>query len=160
MLVEYNEKYDKNIKDLFIELQTYIMDLDKEGYNIVTEKYGEEYLKIVKMYLRENGGKILLYKENDKIVALIVGIINNEKEEVYDFKAPKRGKITDLIVSKEVRGKKIGSILLSAMEEYLAKEGCEDILLDVFAYNEKAYKFYKDKGYSERLISMSKILKE
>ena len=80
MLVEYNEKYDKNIKDLFIELQTYIMDLDKEGYNIVTEKYGEEYLKIVKMYLREKGGKILLYKENDKNVALIVGIINNEKE--------------------------------------------------------------------------------
>lgn len=159
MLVEYNEKYDKEIENLFIELQTYIRDLDKEGYNIVTEKYGEEYLKIVKKYLKEKSSKMLLYEENNKIVALIVGIINNEKEETFDFKAPKRGKVTDIVVSKEARGKGIGTILLDAMEKYLEEEGCVDILLDVFAYNENAYEFYKKKGYSERLISMSKKLK-
>ena len=32
-------------------------------------------------------------------------------------------------------------------ENYFKLEGCEYVLVDVFAYNEKAYKFYKDKGY-------------
>ena len=37
MIIEYDGKYDKDIINLFIELQRHIADLDREGYNILTD---------------------------------------------------------------------------------------------------------------------------
>ena len=45
MIIEYNEIYDEQIKDLLVELQEHIVDIDEEGYNILTNEYREEYLK-------------------------------------------------------------------------------------------------------------------
>ena len=39
MIVEYNSKYDDDIKSLLIELQKHIVAIDKEGYNILTKEY-------------------------------------------------------------------------------------------------------------------------
>lgn len=99
-------------------------------------------------------GKILLYKDNDKIVGLIVGIINNDETERQDFKAPKRGRITELVIDEEYRGKGIGKILLREMKEYLKSNGCEKVLIAVFGYNESAIKFYKENGFHIRMIDM------
>lgn len=48
--------------------------------------------------VKKCNGKILLFEDNEKIVGLIVGLINNEETERYDFKAPRRGRVTELIV--------------------------------------------------------------
>ena len=98
--------------------------------------------------------KRLLYKENEKIVGLIVGLINNDETEQYDFKAPKRGRITELVVDKEYRGKQIGKQLLNEMKKYLKSIGCEKILIAVFGYNESAIKLYKENGFHIRMIDM------
>ena len=45
MIEEYSQKYDEDIKDLLVELQETLARLDKEEYNIVTDKYREEYFK-------------------------------------------------------------------------------------------------------------------
>ena len=87
---------------------------------------------------------------------MIVGLINNEETSEYDFKAPKRGRITELIVSKNCRGKGYGKKLLNYMEQYLIDNGCKDILLGVFGYNENAIKFYEKNGYHIRTIDMTK----
>ena len=97
-----------------------------------------------------------MYRENKKIIGLIVGVINNEETSEYDFQAPKRGRITELIVSKNCRAKGYGKILLNYMEKYLIESGCKDILLEVFGYNENAIKFYEKNGYHTRLIDMTK----
>ena len=158
MIVEYNKQYDEDIKDLLVELQEYIVSIDKEKYNIITDEYREEYFKKTKDEIKKYNGKMLLYKENKKIVGLIVGLINNEETSEYDFKAPKRGRITELIVSKKCREKGYGKELLNAMEKYLINNGCKDVLLGVFGYNEKAIKFYEKNGYHTRLIEMTKKL--
>ena len=85
---------------------------------------------------------------------LIVGIVNNEKIQSYDFCAQKRGRITELIVDKEYRKKGIGKKLLLEMKKYLKSIGCEKILVEVFGYNENAIKFYKENGYHIRMIDM------
>ena len=41
MIIEYNNKYDEQVKDLLEELQQYLSDIDKERYNIVGESYRE-----------------------------------------------------------------------------------------------------------------------
>ncbi len=106
--------------------------------------------------VNEHDGKIFLYKQDEKIVGLIVGLVNNEIEQTYDFSAPKRGRITELIVLKDVRSNKIGTKLLSTMENYLYSFGCKDILIEAFAYNDKAVEFYKSHGYYIRMFDMTK----
>ena len=158
MIIEYNNKYDEDIKRLLEELQIYIASLDEEGYNIVTREFKEKNFIETMEEVEKYEGKILLYQEDNNITGLIIGIINNEEEETYNFIAPKRGRITELIVSHQSRSKGTGTKLLLAMEDYLKSVGCEDILLGVFAYNEKAKNFYEKHGYHNRMIDMTKKL--
>ena len=154
MIVEYSYEYDESIKDLLLELQQYLSDIDKERYNIVGESFREKYFEKTMKEVKNNNGKILLYKENGQIIGLIIGIINNEETDRYDFKVPKRGRITELIVSKEHRGNNIGKKLLDSMKDYLKSIGCEKILIAVFGYNEKAIKFYNKNGFHMRMMDM------
>ena len=154
MVLEYDEKYDDDIKDLLVELQEYIQNIDIEGYNILQKNYRKLYFEKVLNDVKNYKGKIFLYEDDNKIVGLVVGIVNNDEIETYDFKAPKRGRITELVISKNVRSKGIGTVLLKYMEDYLKSIGCKDILIGVFAYNDNAVKFYRKNGYHVRMIDM------
>ena len=156
MVLEYDEKYEDDIKDLLVELQEYIQNIDIEGYNILQKNYRKLYFEKVLNDVKNYKGKIFLYEEDNKIVGLVVGIVNNDEIETYDFKAPKRGRITELVISKNVRSKGIGTVLLKYMEDYLKSIGCKDILIGVFAYNDNAVKFYRKNGYHVRMIDMIK----
>lgn len=156
MVLEYDEKYDDDIKDLLVELKEYIQNIDIEGYNILQKNYRKLYFEKVLNDVKNYKGKIFLYEDDNKIVGLVVGIVNNDEIETYDFKAPKRGRITELVISKNVRSKGIGTVLLKYMEDYLKSIGCKDILIGVFAYNDNAVKFYRKNGYHVRMIDMIK----
>ncbi len=156
MIIEYDEKYKEEVKDLLVELQEYIISIDKEKYNIITKEYRDNYFNKTMDEIYKYEGKMYLYKDNDKIIGFIVGLINNLEESTYDFKCPKRGRITELVVSKHYRKSGVGSILLHSMEDYLKSVGCKDILLGVFAYNENAIKFYEKNGYHIRMLDITK----
>lgn len=44
-IIDYSSKYDESIKDLLVELQEYIVKIDREKYNILTGEYKENILK-------------------------------------------------------------------------------------------------------------------
>ena len=69
---------------------------------------------------------------------------------------PKRGRVTELVVSKEYRSNGIGKQLLDKMEKHFKEVGCKGVLIDVFAYNENAQKFYYKNGYFNRNIEVMK----
>ena len=48
MIVEYDESYNENIKDLLVELQNHIVNIDKEKYNIITDQYRDLYFNKTK----------------------------------------------------------------------------------------------------------------
>lgn len=156
MIIEYNEKYKEAVKDLLVELQEYIVSIDQEKYNIITKEYRDKYFNKTIEDINKYEGKMYLYKDNDKIIRLIVGLINNLEECTYDFKSLKSGRITELVVSNHHRTNGVGTILLHSMEDYLQSVGCKDILLGVFAYNENAIKFYDKNGYHIRMLDMTK----
>lgn len=160
MIIEYDSMYDEDIKDLLVELQKHISDIDKEGYNILTDDYRDLYFKKILEEIEAWKGKIFLYKEDERIVGLIAGVINNYAIDNYDFKAPMRGRVTELVVSSSVRSKGIGKKLLLKMEEYLKSIGCRDVLLGVFCYNTRAISFYEANGYHSRTTDMIKSLGE
>lgn len=155
-IIEYNEKYSEKVKDLFVELQEYITSIDKEGFNVVGNDFKEKYFLKTIEEVQKYEGKIFLALENTEVVGAIVGVINNDSVDYYDFKVPKRGRIVDLVVTNKFQGVGIGSKLLEKMEAYFKSVQCSGVLLDVFAYNEKAYSLYVRHGYFDRNIQMMK----
>lgn len=156
MIIDYSELYKEDVKNLLLELQEHIHSVDPEGYNIVGVNYREMSFLDTTEDVKKYNGKIMLYVENDEVLGMVIGLINNDTEETYNFRAPKRGRISELVVKKDVRSKGIGSMLLKSMEDYLHSVGCESILIGVFAYNNEAVKFYEKNGYHNRMLDMIK----
>ena len=66
-----------------------------------------------------------------------------DEYDYLDYKCPKRGEITELIVTSKIRSNGVGQELINKMEVYFKSVGCEYVIVDVFAYNEIGKKFYK-----------------
>lgn len=88
------------------------------------------------------------------------GIFPYDEYDYLDYKCPRRGEITELIVSKKIRSKGVGKELMDKMEEYFKSLGCEYVIVDVFAYNHNAENFYNKKGYHARMKTLIKKIDE
>ena len=156
-IVEYEEKYLEDVRDLLVELEEYILSIDKDDLDQLHPEYREKMALIDLEEVKNNNGKCYLAIEKDKAIGLIMGTIPPYDEYDYlDYKCPKRGKITELIVTSKIRSKGVGQLLINKMEEYFKSVGCEYVIVDVFAYNENAIKFYNKKGYRTRMETMIK----
>ena len=137
-IVEYEEKYLDDVKDLLVELEEYIVSIDKDSLDQLHPEYKEKMALLDLKEVNDNKGKCYLAVENDKAVGLIMGCIRPYDEYDYlDYKCPKTGEITELIVTNKIRNKGVGQLLINKMEEYFKSLDCEYINIDVFAYNER-----------------------
>lgn len=152
-IVEYSDKYLEDVKDLLVELEEYIVSIDKDELDQLHPEYREKMAILDLDEVREWNGKCYLAIEDGKAIGLIMGIIPGYDEYDYlDYKCPKRGEITELVVSKNIRSKGIGRELMKVMEDYFKANNCEYVLVDVFAYNDNAIKFYEKSGYHSRML--------
>jgi len=153
-IIEYTDKYLEDIKDLLTELEEYIVSIDEDNLDHVHSEYHEKMAVVDLEEVSKENGKCYLAIENDKAVGLIMGTIPPyDKYDYLDYKCPKRGKITELIVTSKVRSRGIGRQLITKMEEYFKSQGCEFVLIDVFAYNKKAIEFYSKNDYHARMYT-------
>ena len=158
-IIEYDDSYLDDIRDLLTELEKYIVSIDKDKLDIVHPEYHEKMALVDLNEVNKNNGKCYIAVEYDKAIGLIMGIIPQYNEYDYlDYKCPKRGVITELIVTSKIRSKGIGKKLMDKMEEYFKSVDCEYVLVDVFAYNENAISFYGKKGYHHRMYTDIKKL--
>ena len=152
-IIEYNEKYLEDVKDLLVELEEYILSIDKDNLDQLHPEYREKMAILDLEEVNKYNGKCYLAIENDKAIGLIMGCIPPYDEFDYlDYKCPRRGEITELIVTNKTRSKGIGQKLINKMEEYFKSVGCEYVLVDVFGYNDKAINFYEKSGYHTRML--------
>lgn len=158
-IIEYEEKYLEDVRDLLTELEEYIVSIDKDNLDRVHPEYRKKMAIIDLEEVSQNNGKCYLAVEDGKAIGLIMGcIFPYDKYDYLDYKCPKRGEITELIVTNKIRSKGIGQELMNKMEEYFKSVGCEYVIVDVFAYNEKAINFYNKKGYHPRMYTDIKKL--
>ena len=159
-IIEYNERYLEYVKDLLVELEEYIISIDEDNLDQIHEDY-HEYMAICDLKdVKENDGKCFLAIVDNRVVGLVMGIIPEyDKYDYLDYKCPKRGVVTELIVTQNVQSKGVGKELMAKMENYFLSKGCEYVLIDVFAYNKKALEFYKKNGYHSRMIVDIKKIK-
>ena len=151
-IIEYEDKYLEDVRDLLTELEEYIVSIDKDELDHVHPEYHEKMALVDLEDVKNNNGICYLAIENDKAIGLIMGTIPPYDEYDYlDYKCPKRGIITELIVTSKIRSTGVGQALMNKIEEYFKLNGCEYALVDVFAYNENAINFYDKKGYHPRM---------
>lgn len=156
-VIEYDSKYLESVKDLLVELEEYIVSIDKDNLDRVHPDYRDKMAELDLCEVNDKNGKCYLALDNDKVIGLIMGIIKKFDEYDYlDYKCPKEGEITELIVSKSARSKGVGNLLIKKMEEYFKSLSCEYILVDVFAYNKNAISFYDKEGYHNRMHTVIK----
>lgn len=156
-IVEYEEKYLEDVRDLLVELEEYILSIDKDDLDQLHPEYREKMAVLDLEEVNDNDGKCYLAIEEDKVIGLIMGCIPQYDEYDYlDYKCPRRGEITELIVTDKVRSNGVGRKLMDKMEEYFKSVGCEYVLVDVFGYNEKGINFYNKNGYRTRMETMIK----
>lgn len=158
-IIEYNEKYDEQIKDLLVELQNYLIDIDDWHTQIMNPKYRENIFKIDLEKAKKQNGKIYLSVENNTVVGLVIGIIE-EKDEIDKLTntCPKTGLVLELIVNNKIRGNGIGKTLLTKIEDYFRNVGCQKVNIEVFGPNKKGLNFYEKNNYIIRDIIVSKKL--
>lgn len=158
-IIEYEEKYLEDVRDLLTELEEYIVSIDKDELDQVHPEYHEKKALVDLDEINNNDGICYLAIENNKAIGLIMGTIPTYDEYDYlDYKCPKKGIITELIVTSKIRSKGVGQALMDKMEEYFKFNNCEYVLVDVFAYNENAINFYNKKGYHPRMYTDIKKL--
>ncbi len=157
MIIEYSNKYIEDARDLLDELEEYLISIDKDKLDMRHEEYRKKmFLKELREISKKNG-KCYLYIEKEKVVGLIMGIITEYgKYDYLDYKCPKRGEIIELIVTNKARKIGIGKALIKKMENYFKLNGCEYVIVDVFAYNEIGKCFYKKNDYHTRMETMIK----
>ncbi len=109
--------------------------------------------------VNNNEGKCYLALEDNKVIGLIMGYVRTyDKYDYLDYKCPRSGEVSELIVSQNIRSKGVGQKLMTKMEEYFRSINCKYIFINVFAYNENAIEFYETQGYHTRgLIDIKKL---
>lgn len=158
-IIEYEKSYLEDVKNLLVELEEYIISIDKDNLDQVHPEYRDKMAVIDLEKINNYNGKCYLAIENNSVVGLIMGCIHPYDEYDYlDYKCPKAGEVTELIVSQDARSRGIGQLLLNSIEKYFKKVGCEYVLIDVFAYNEKAINFYEKHDYHARMYTDIKKL--
>lgn len=159
MIVEYNKIYDEQIKDLLVELQNYLIDIDDWQTQILIPEYREKYFEMDMDKVKRQNGKIFLSIENELVNGLIVGVVEvvDEVDKLTNDCA-KTGEILELIVSKNNRGNGVGKMLLNEIEEYFKTIGCIRANIEVFGPNISGLKFYEKNEYIVRDMIVSKKL--
>ena len=158
-IIEYDNKYLEDVKDLLVELEEYILSIDEDNLDNLHPEYREKMAILDLEEIKNNNGKCYLAIEEEKVIGLIMGyVIIYDKYDYLDYKCPKSGEVSELIVSKRARNSGIGKSLMNKMEQYFKSINCEYIFIDVFGYNKNAIEFYKKQGYHTRmLVDIKKI---
>lgn len=160
-IIEYEDKYLEDVRDLLVELEEYIISIDEDKLDQLHPEYREKMALLDLESVRTYNGKCYLALEGNKVIGLIMGIIPPYDEYDYlDYKCPKRGEITELIVTSKTRSMGVGQALIAKIEEYFKSFGCEYVLTDVFGYNDLALKFYFKQGYHPRMLTTIKKISD
>ena len=157
MIIEYNTEYKEQVKDLLVELQNYLIDIDDWHTQVMLPEYREKIFEMDINKVKKQNGKIYLSVDNGIVIGLIIGIVE-EKDEIDKLTndCAKTGSVLELVVKSNIRGNGIGKSLLERIEEYFKSINCKRINIEVFGPNKKGLNFYEKNNYIIRDMIVSK----
>ena len=80
-IIEYEEKYLENIRNLLVELEKHIVEIDEDKLDTINKDYREKMALFDIEEVTKNDGKIFLAIEENEVVGLIMGMIRKWKNK-------------------------------------------------------------------------------
>lgn len=158
-ILELEQRYFEQVKDLLVDLQEYVVSIDKYNLNIISKDYREKYFELMLDDCKSNQGKVFIAIYGNSVIGFVAGFVEEYNDaDKLDYSCPKKGVVAELIVNRNCRANGVGTKLLKHIENYFKSINCEFVQIDVFAYNEPAKKFYYKNGYEDRMITVFKKL--
>ena len=94
-IIEYNDKYLEDVKDLLVELEEYILSIDEDELDQLHKEYRDKMAILDLKEVNDNSGKCYLMIDGDKVIGLIMGYVRvYDIYDYLDYKCPKCGKIS------------------------------------------------------------------
>lgn len=79
-ILELEQKYYEQIKDLLVDLQKYIIEIDKYNLNIISQDYREKYFEFMLNDCKGNQGKTFVAIDRNKVVGFVSGFVQEYDE--------------------------------------------------------------------------------
>jgi len=156
---EYRESDYNHVVEFMEKLQDHIIEVDTLKRNIRTPEYGKEYTDDFLKRVNEENGKIYILRLDDIPVGVIGGIIETDEPiRLHDNITSKTGRIIELYLNPDYRGKGLGKLLMQKIEDYFREHACTIVVIEVFIDNKDAHEFYKSCGYADRSVDVIKTL--
>lgn len=106
-------------------------------------------------------GRLLTKPGEEAFVATLAGepcgLVSVHPDVDY-FTGHPRAYVDILVVAAEAEGKGIGRALMDSVERWARDHACHEVVLDVFAENQRAIAFYERLGYRPDHVRMAKPL--
>lgn len=114
------------------------------------------YLKFVNRMIRSRKGQVFVADIDGKLIGhLIIEIMKLPPIFVHD----KEAHVHEIYVEKRYRKKGIGAMLLAEADGWAKEKGIFSLGLTVNVKNRRAFSFYKEFGFNEHNLKMSKIIR-
>lgn len=159
VIKEYQPADKLRLIKLMEILQDYLADIDPLHRMHRLPEYGEMYTKGLLQRVSKNAGVIYLAKQGEEALGCITGNIEEyNAEQRTGTSGVRTGRVLELVVKEDCRGKGIGKMLMQQMEEYFRSKGCDIVRIEVFVPNTSAHKFYDRLHYHDRVVDMVKLI--
>ena len=124
-------------------------------FKTATKKYSDE--ELIKIIGNPDTPIFVATDENDYVLGYTFSVYQITKDSIL-LKDRKTLYIDDICVDENFRGMHIGKSLYDFVENFAKEEGFDNITLNVWAFNESAYKFYEKCGMKPLKTTMEKSL--
>ena len=124
-------------------------------FKTATKKYSDE--ELIKIIGNDDSPIFVATDEKDYILGYAFCIFEEIKDSVL-LKDKKTLYIDDICVDENSRGKHVGQSLYDFVENFAEEKGFDNITLNVWSFNQSAYKFYQKCGLEPLKTTMEKSL--
>jgi ribosomal protein S18 acetylase RimI-like enzyme len=154
----FSEEHTEDIVALMNDFRDFLVSIDPNGRFRRLPEYGEYALKEELANTNDDRGVLYVALDGNKAIGFSVAFLlkKSREEDSLGIIPSQTGRIEELYIAPEYRGKRIASALMQKMETFLKKRGCEYILVGVKAYNQNAHELYKHLGYEDVGIDLIK----
>ncbi len=150
------EKDTKRINDLLFQVARIHAEGRPDIFKPASKKYSDE--ELISIINCDETPIFVAADDEDRVLGYAFCIYQITKDSLL-LCDKKTLYIDDLCVDESQRGKHIGTALYEYVTDFAKKEGFDNITLNVWSFNESAYKFYKAQGMNELKTVMEKSLK-
>ncbi len=156
MIIRRAKTKDSNrINELLYQVAKIHAEGRPDIFKAATKKYSDE--ELIKIISDDETPIFVAVNDNDNVLGYAFCVYQITKDSLL-LQDKKTLYIDDICVDENARGGHIGKSLYEYVLSFAEEKGFDNITLNVWAFNEGAYKFYEKCGMSPLKITMEKSL--